>query len=59
VPSLDAEQTQELLDALVKAGWLRETTTPTAGRSLRRWLVNPKLFEAVQEVQEVQKENMQ
>ena len=42
--SLDAEQTQELLDALVKAGWLRETTTPTAGRSIRRWAVNPKLF---------------
>jgi hypothetical protein len=44
-----------LLDALVTAGWLRETTTPTAGRSLRRWLVNQKLFETpVQEVQEVQ-----
>jgi hypothetical protein len=42
--SLDADQTQELLDALVKAGWLRETTTPTAGRSIRRWTVNPKLF---------------
>jgi hypothetical protein len=52
--SLDAEQTQELLDALVKAGWLRETTTPTAGRSRRRWVVNPKLFEGeLQEVQEV------
>jgi Protein of unknown function (DUF3987) len=43
--SLDAEQTQELLDALVRAGWLRETTTPTAGRSRRRWVVNLKLFE--------------
>jgi hypothetical protein len=42
--SLDADQTQELLDALVRAGWLRETTTPTAGRSVRRWAVNPKLF---------------
>ena len=42
--SLDADQTQELLNALVKAGWLRETTTPTAGRSVRRWAVNPKLF---------------
>ena len=49
--SLDAEQTQELLEALVKAGWLRETTTPTAGRSIRRWDVNPKLFsDGVQEV---------
>jgi uncharacterized protein DUF3987 len=51
--SLDAEQTQELLDALVKAGWLRETTTATAGRSRRRW-VNPKLFEGeMHEAQEV------
>jgi hypothetical protein len=41
--SLDADQTQALLDRLVKAGWLRETTTPTAGRSIRRWAVNPKL----------------
>jgi hypothetical protein len=29
---------------LVKSGWLRETTTPTAGRTIRRWEVNPKLF---------------
>src|SRR5262249_18436118 len=35
--SLDADQTQELLDALVRAGWLRETTQQTAGRSIRRW----------------------
>ena len=42
--SLDADQTQVLLVALVKAGWLRETTTPTAGRPIRRWEVNPKLF---------------
>jgi hypothetical protein len=42
--SLDADQTQQLLAALVKAGWLREITTPTAGRSIRRWAVNPKLF---------------
>jgi hypothetical protein len=42
--SLDAEPTQKLLDDLVKAGWLRETTTPTAGRSRRRWAVNPKLL---------------
>jgi hypothetical protein len=42
--SLDAEQAQELLGGLVRAGWLRETTTPTAGRSRRRWEVNPKLF---------------
>src|SRR5262245_63253719 len=42
--SLDADQTQALLDGLVKAGWLRETITPTAGRPVRRWEVNPKLF---------------
>jgi hypothetical protein len=42
--SLDADQTQALLDGLTKAGWLRRTTTPTAGRLIRRWEVNPKLF---------------
>ena len=40
----DADQTQELIDRLVKAGWLRERTTATGGRSLRRWEVNPCLF---------------
>jgi len=42
--SLDADQTLGLLGGLVKAGWLHETTTPTAGRPIRRWDVNPKLF---------------
>jgi hypothetical protein len=42
--SLDAEQTQELLDALVKWGWLKEDLVRTPGRTRRRWLVNPKLF---------------
>jgi hypothetical protein len=42
--SLDADQTQALLDSLVKAGWLHDTATPTAGRPIRRWEVNPKLF---------------
>jgi Protein of unknown function (DUF3987) len=42
--SLDAEQTRDLLRGLVKSGWLRETTVPTAGRPMRRWEVNPKLF---------------
>ncbi len=42
--SLDAEQTQGLMGGLVKAGWVRETNTPTAGRPIRRWEVNPKLF---------------
>ena len=34
---LDAEQTQHLLDSLVRSGWLRETTTSTGGRARRRW----------------------
>ena len=42
--SLDAEQVQQLLDSLVKAGWLRTDPTKTAGRTRRRWKVNPKLF---------------
>ena len=42
--SLDADQTRALLDGLVKAGWLREAITLTAGRPVRRWEVNPKLF---------------
>jgi hypothetical protein len=39
--SLDAEQTQALLDSIVQRGWLREMTTSTGGRSRRRWEVNP------------------
>ena len=42
--SLDADETQELLNGLAKAGWFRETTTPTDGRSKHRWEVNPLLF---------------
>jgi len=42
--SLDAEQTRYLMEALVKAGWLRHVVTETGGRARRRWLVNPKLF---------------
>jgi hypothetical protein len=44
---LDAEQTQNLMDGLVKAGWLREVTRkpgPLGGRAARRWEVNPRLF---------------
>jgi Protein of unknown function (DUF3987) len=39
--SLDADQTQHLLDGLVKAGWLREIATKTPGRTRRRWQVSP------------------
>jgi hypothetical protein len=38
--SLDADQTQLLLDGLVKAGWLRQIATKTPGRTRRRWQVN-------------------
>lgn len=41
---LDAEQTQALLDGLVKTGWLAKATTETKGRARHRWKVNPKLF---------------
>ncbi len=42
--SLDADQTQGLIDSLVKAGWLRQVTAKTSGRARHRWTVNPKLF---------------
>jgi hypothetical protein len=44
--SLDAEQTQHLLDRLVKAGWLRRTSTVTGGRKRHRWQVNSKIHAA-------------
>ena len=43
--SLDAEQTERLLDSLVNAGWLRRRgATLTGGRSKHRWEINPKLL---------------
>jgi hypothetical protein len=43
---LDADQTQALINSLVKAGWLLENTDTTAfGRPARRWSVNPVLFQ--------------
>jgi hypothetical protein len=44
--SLDAEQTQDLIDRMEAAGWMRRDTTETGGRPRHRWLVNPKLFVA-------------
>jgi hypothetical protein len=43
---LDAAATQTLIDGLVDAGWLRETTTLSglAGRPARRWEINPCLY---------------
>jgi hypothetical protein len=52
--SLDADQTQSLIDSLVKTGWLREITKsagPSGGRPARRWLVNPMLFMGAQTAQ--------
>src|SRR5262249_50311844 len=41
---LDADQTQNLIDGVVRAGWFRQVTTMTPGRARHRWTVNPKLF---------------
>jgi hypothetical protein len=43
---LDADQTQKLIDALARAGWLRETESQRngPGRPARRWHVNPELW---------------
>jgi hypothetical protein len=53
--SLDADETQELLENVAKAGWLRRKTTETDGRPKHRWEANPKLFASNEKVQEVQK----
>lgn len=43
--SLDAQQTQALLDGLVTAGWLaRKPAEQTGGRPAHRWSVNPILY---------------
>ena len=54
--SIDAEQTERLLEDLERAGWLRRETTPTAGRARHRWQVNEQLFSFIlmHKVQEVQ-----
>ena len=41
--TLDARQTEDLLDTLMKRGWLKKTTTQTKGRPRHRWEVNPAL----------------
>ena len=43
--SLDADQTRDLLDRIVVAGWLRLKKTETGGRPRERWSVNPRVFE--------------
>jgi Protein of unknown function (DUF3987)/Primase C terminal 2 (PriCT-2) len=42
--TLNADETQKLLDGLVLAGWLQEITNMTGGRPQKRWVANPKLF---------------
>jgi hypothetical protein len=45
--ALNAEETDDLLGFLVKAGWLRETVShsgPKGGKPVRRWQVNPTLI---------------
>ena len=41
---VDGEQTRDLLDRLLRAGWLKMTKTKTPGRAIHRWQVNPQLF---------------
>jgi hypothetical protein len=41
---LDAEETQKVIDALERAGWLKKVRIETTGRAKHRWRVNPKLF---------------
>jgi hypothetical protein len=49
--SLDAEQTQDLLNTLERAGWLRKAAPkgPQGGRPQHRWEVNPNLLDGTAE----------
>jgi hypothetical protein len=43
--SLDAKDTEAVLNGLVAAGWLKaKRTEKTGGRPIRRWFVNPLLY---------------
>jgi len=53
--SLDADQTESLLNELVKAGWLRPVVRATAGRPARRWTANPRLLGAAESAQTAQR----
>jgi hypothetical protein len=44
--SIDARQTEQLLQSLEQAGRLRKETAPTSGRPIHRWQVNPCSFAA-------------
>jgi hypothetical protein len=43
--SLDAKQTEAVLEQLEQEGWLKKETTPTSGRARHRWIVNERLFD--------------
>jgi hypothetical protein len=54
--SIDAQATIELIDALVKAGWLRKAPTEKRGpgRHAHRWQINPLLWGAeIAEIAEI------
>jgi hypothetical protein len=42
--SIDAKETEAVLQQLEQTGWLRKETIPTAGRARHRWQVNDLLF---------------
>jgi len=50
VGALDADQTESLVEALTRAGWLRpdvvKPSGPKGGKPVRRWQVNPLLWAA-------------
>jgi hypothetical protein len=46
--SLDAEQTRDLFDRMVVAGWLQAEISMTGGRPIERWRVNPRVFAAAE-----------
>src|SRR5262249_56634315 len=47
--SLDARDTEALLNSLVAAGWLKpKPVEQTGGRPIHRWLVNPMLYGAAE-----------
>jgi hypothetical protein len=54
--SLDAKQTEELLDGLAKAGWLkRKPAEQTGGRAIHRWQVNPFLYSDAESAQSAER----
>jgi hypothetical protein len=54
--TLDAKQTEELLDGLARAGWLkRKPAEPTGGRAIHRWSVNPFLYSEVESAQSAER----